>query len=336
MNRCLLIALLSIGFGLPSLQAQATDSVATWTATLQTGTVIQRGVAIERLSNLPAGMLPSATRSVMIAELNRLNGQRMRKEWNDAPEGTVDYYMSLVGAVAGVETPEAFRALIPAVGIGPGVGESVARLGDDAIPALQDMIAREFEKDAALSTLGLVWYWADSTASPLTAAGGAAIIASFERAYESSDLITLLGLKTGLRNTGDPAMLALAQALLAKTQAAGGIQIYIARAVPDVITALESRERTFTTPQLAARALRNIRFVCAAPGAGPRQGVCESLTNTMSESVKQIDAGQATPAKNGLANVIRIADRARADGVLNDAEYALTGGAAQRVLGRLQ
>jgi hypothetical protein len=56
----------------------------------------------------------------------------------------------------------------------------------------------------------------------------------------------------------------------------------------------------------------------------------------MSESVKQIDAGQATPAKNGLANVIRIADRARADGVLNDAEYALTGGAAQRVLGRLQ
>lgn len=234
--RHLIAALLVLATGARALAGQATpDSVSLWTIQIGQGTSGDRAIALGKLSELPPVALPPNTQQAIIAELLRLNVELLdHAPWSD--DGAGDYYMSLVGAVASLETPDAYRALIPSVGVSSGVARRVARLGDEAVPALLDLINRSYEHDAALGTLGLVLRWADSTGAPLTSASRSLILQSFLQAYADTTYRLQLGLLMGLRSAADTSLLPLARALQAKALARG--DVFIVNSLKPVITKL--------------------------------------------------------------------------------------------------
>lgn len=312
-----------------------TDSLPIWTSWVQSGSSVQKSRAIARLSEVPVALLPQSTQSVMIAEAERLNTARMSLPSGSVEDPGGDYYMSVVLAVARLETPAAYRAIIPGVGISRSIAERVALLGDEAVPELKALLARHSDPDATLATLGLVWFWADSTGAPLSAASRASILDALIDAYPDTSFQSQLGLSSALSTAGDAAMLSLAVSAEAKLRAAGGPLTYVANEMSEVVSDLERRETKLSSGMIVRRLERNVRAVCANRRA-PQQGTCSSLAQIVSEVARQIDNGRTAPARQGLDSMVGIAQRAHADGVLTDASYALVGGTAERLLRHLE
>ena len=107
----------------------------------------------------------------MIAELVRLHAGMMSGSQQNPSEGGelfADYYMNLVSEVAALRTKDAGVALAPAVAVSSGIARFVARQGDAGVAAVIPVLAQGYEVSSALETLGFAWFWADSTASPLS------------------------------------------------------------------------------------------------------------------------------------------------------------------------
>ncbi|MEP6730307.1 MAG: hypothetical protein ABJE10_06705 [bacterium] len=333
MIRYLWVMLFVLATGATETLAQSTpDSVAIWTSQLGRGTNAARADALGGLSLIPRSALPAATQRVMIAELKRLNAQVLaRTPWTE--EATGDYYMSLVSAVAALETAEAYRALIPSIGVSLGVGRRVARLGDEAVPALRDLISRGYEKDVAIGTLGLVSFWADSTGAPLSAASRSDILEMLLRAYVDTTDDAQLGLLMGLRNAGDPTLLPLARALQGKARSQD--DIYIANSLTPVIATLDARNRQLSLADLLRMVQRNVQSICVRAAPSNRKGICQAVQNEMTENVRHIERGEMPAARNGLTSALKAAERARDGGYITNAEYALIAGGIQEILSRL-
>ncbi|MHB1311829.1 MAG: hypothetical protein ACYC3L_07405 [Gemmatimonadaceae bacterium] len=318
----------------------AADSVGRWTRAIQTGTLAARDSALTRLAALPAGALPSETRRILVAELNRvhqaiLSGGAIGVPGEDE-ELVGDYYMELVGVVSGFGTKEAALALAPAVTVSGGVARRVARYGDAAVTVLMPLLERRYNEDDVLAALGLVWFWADSTGSPLSDRSRAQIIAALTAAAGSGVHRDMLGLQGALEEIHDPAFLPFARQVrdFAATRGVLG-RSTVATMEDDVIPHLTALASSRSPASLANGLARMVTAVCATDAPGRRHGACESIANGVGAASNHVANGRVTPARNGFESVGRKIDKAYADGAFSAAEHALLGGNVAMVLQRL-
>ena len=345
MTRRLRVPLVLVGLALASRARPAAgqapaESIAVWTERLRSGSLTDRADAIGKLAAQNPQLLPSGTRDAIVAELRRINDATL----NDAPIDGIDalnseafgeYYLDLSATAARFGTPEANRALVLSVGISRGAQRRAARLGDAAIPVLQQMIDRDFEPADALETMALAWFWSDSTGAALSDESRLAITQAIVTAVRSPSAKLRSGVAGALYLIGDPAFLPLAQGAAALAQAnqdpdldAGYIRI---RALPT----LESALQRLSPIDDAERTNRVLRLLCAAPSSGPRRGACESLQNQLDDALAQLRAGRGTAAVNVLNAVADRADTALRDGAITDDEHALIAGGVRQVVARL-
>lgn len=333
-----LLALLALG---ATASAQAVpDSMPLWALAMRSGTLEQRDAALARLSGLPPESLTPEARGAIVAELVRLHesllasGQFPGNETGEMGEFFADYYMQLVSTVAAIRTPEAALALAPAVGVSGGVARRVARLGDPAVGALLPLLARGWGTVSVLNTLGLVWFWADSTGSTLSDDSRADIVSALTTAAASDSVDHLFGLIEALDDAAEPAFLPLAITVRDRQ---------VARGTPGALYARELS--TQTIPRLSALAssrpigsafasvsrmiasvcrpsarLAGSRLASARPG---RRGLCQAITSQLSSAQREFDAGKADAARSKLDDMIHQADVGLARGAISAIEREL-------------
>lgn len=324
-------------------QASA-DSVTAWTRTMQVGpTLAARDAALAKLASLSAARLPAETRRVLVAELNRVHlalkaGTAIGAVGEDE-EGFSDYYTTLVLVVAAIETPEAALSLVPAVAVSGGVARQVAQRGDTAVALLAQQLLHAVQPDehaALLESLGLAWFWADSTGSPLSDRSRAQIVAALSSAALSTTYADMVGMEVALRAIRDPGFLPLAQRVreFALTQGVRGRGTVVS-IEDDVIPPLTTLAASRSPSSLAQGLARLVTAVCGNDATGRRNGACQSLTNDVAAASNHLANGRTTPARNGFESVSKKIDRAYAEGAFSDAEHALLAGNVAIVLQRL-
>lgn len=338
-----LLALLSALGPLAAARAGAqspADSIARWTAVMQAGTLAARSAALTGLGAQPIGALPAETRRVLVAELNRVHQALITGGSLGAPgedESLLsDYYMDLVGVVAQFGTLEATVALAPAVVVSGGVARRVAQFGDAAVAALLPLLARRYNEMSVLETLGLVWFSADSTGSPLPDRSRAQIVAALTAAEGSGVHRDRLGLQGALQYINDPSFLPFAQRVryFASTRGVLGRSTVVTME-DELIPSLTALAAARTPASLANGLARVIAAVCGTDAAGRRNGVCHAVTNDVAAASNHLAHGRITPARNVLESVGKKVDQAYADGAFNAGEHALLAGNVAMLLQRL-
>lgn len=307
------------------------DSIARWTTVMQTGTLAVRSAALTGLAAQPIGALPTETRRVLVAELNRVHQALLTGGALGGPEEDEsllsDYYQELVDVVARFGTLEAALALAPAVVVSGGVARRVAQFGDAAVAALLPLLARRYNEMSVLETLGLVWFWADSTGSPLSDRSRAQIVAALTAAAGSGIHRDLLGIEMALLEIGDPAFLPLARQVRDFAASQGPRDRFTVVGMEDgVIPKLNALAAARTPASLANGLARMIAAVCGTDAAGRRNGVCHAVTNEVAAASNHLAHGRTTPARNVLEGVGKKLDQAYADGAFNAGEHALLAG----------
>ncbi len=310
---------------------------------MQMGTLAARDTALARLAALPVAVLPAETQRVLVAELNRVHQAIQAGTAPGAPgeseERFGDYYMTLVGVVANVDTPEAALALVPAVSVSGGVARRVAQLGDTAVALLIQQLQSVTQPDdhvALFQSLGLAWFWADSTGSPLSGRSRTQIVAALTAAGLSGVFSDMLGFELALLAIRDPGFLPLAQRVhdFAATQGVLGRSTVVTME-DEVIPKLTLLAASRSPAALASGLARLVTAVCGTDAAGRRQGACQSLANDIAEALRHLTDGQTTPARKGFESAAKKIDNAYADGAFNDAEHALLAGNVAMLLQRL-
>jgi len=280
-----LLAFVSAGTEAAGAQTPA-DSIARWTQALQSGSDSAKIDALDRpsgvLAGMPAQQWPRATQTALLAELNRLHAALLSGV--GVTPGTAEdhgeYYMTLAGMVAGLRTREAALALVPAVEVGTGIQQRVARYGgEDVVVPLVALVAKRYSEDDALETLGFVWFWADSTGSALSDASRGLIVSTLVAAAASLDGEIL------------PAMSA-AQAAQSNMALVQGIARMVA-----VICSNPSTGRRLGTCQATTNDVATASKHFDARRYGPARSV---LTTVAERSQRAKDSGEFTAAEYAL------------------------------------
>jgi hypothetical protein len=314
------------------------ESIAVWTQQLQSGTLADRVHGMGRLAGLNPRSLPAATQQAVVAELSRINEALENNVPVDGAtalgaEGFGEYYLDLARTARSLGTPEANRALILSVGVSLGIARRAARQGDAAILSLAHMIDQRYEPQGALETLGLAWFWADSTGAPLSDASRVVIVRALFAASHDPSPDFSAGVGAALRWIGDPAFLPLAQAITDQAQASGNVFLgyYRTQTLPALTAALNK-----VSPLASAmRTRRVVGLLCSGTVSGPRQGACESLANELDAAIAHLRAGRTRPAANVLEGLAHRAEDALAIGALTQDEATLIAGGARQVIARL-
>lgn len=319
-------------------EAQA-DSIAVWTEILRSGTLVQRVEVAGKLAAEDPASLPAATQEAVVAELVRVGAALLY----DRPiegldeldsESFGEYFLDLSVTAAGFGSPEANRALVLSVGVSRGMQRRVARLGDEAIPVLTEMIARDYQPADALETLALAWFWADSTGAFLSDESRRVILGQLTSARGSERYSLRRATSTALELTGDPGFLPLAE--WSRTSAlAAGERLIAADLEADAIPALEAAAAALSAEELAARSQRLFQVTCMDAATGPKADVCGSLDGQFDSALRDLRAGRPAAARAALEAIARGAAEAAAAEVLSGDEEALIAGGARNVLRRL-
>lgn len=332
-------------FAPPAANAQTTaDSVAYWTRIMQVGpTLAARDQALAYFKYLVPRVLPAETQRVLIAELDRVH--RALKAGTDVgapgeiPEAFDEYYETLVLLVGSFETRESDLALLSAVAVSGGVSRRVVQLGDTAVALLVQQLHSATEADehiALFQSLGLAWFWADSTGRPLSDRSRAQITAALTTGTLSGAHGDMLGVDLALQAIRDPAFLPLAQKLhaVAATRGVLGRSTEVSTRL-DRIPGLTALAAARSTASLAYGLVRLVTAVCGSDAMGRRHGACQSLANEVAAASDHLAHGRTTPARNGFEAVGKQIDQAYAAGAFSDAEHALLAGNVTMVLQRL-
>jgi hypothetical protein len=270
----------------------------------------------------------------------------------DEGELFTDYYMRLVNTVAALRTREAALALAPAVAVSGGVARRVARLGDAGVNAVLPLLARRYEESSMLQTLGLAWFWADSTHSPLSDRSRARIASAFTAAAASDSLRRILGVMTGARNAADPAFLPLLTSLRDRVDTVGGAGTVAASmitrtAIPELTRLAVARP----VADLARGAARAITAVCAPReesddergqqgnheerGQHGHSETCAALAREFASVARGIQRGRTTEVRSDLTGLSRRVEQAFAGGELTRLERDVLAGNVSMLLARL-
>ena len=336
-----LLAFISVRTEILAAQSPA-DSVARWTQALQSGSDSAKIEALDRLAGMLAGMpaqqWPRATQTALLAELNRLH-TALLSGVSVAPgtaEDHGEYYMTLAGLVAGMRTREAALALVPAVEVGTGIQQRVARYGgDDVVAPLVALVAKRYSVVDALETLGFVWFWADSTGSALSETSRGVIISTLAAAAASGEDSQIMGATAALGRMKNPSLLPLASVMRNATIAQGGLGNF-ARGNLDreIIPALSAAQSARSNAALLEGVARMVAVICASPSTSQRHGTCQSTVNDVATSAEHLSAGRNGPARNVLNTITDRLLRAKGSGEFTDTEYALLTGDLAALLAR--
>ena len=326
----------ALGASAPAGAQTAADTLESWTEALRVGSLGERVNAAGKLARRDdLAELPLETQGALVAELERVNeallgGLPLDGQEDLRGEDFGEYYMDLVTAVGHFDSREARTALIPAVAVSMRTRQRVAPLGDEAVRRLSDLIARDYEAYAALETLALAWFWADSTGAPLSERSRAIVLERIMGAIAGEDARNRMAAVGALEFTGDPAFLPLARRLAStESGSIGGIAgVY-------VVPALRTRAEESGRLDLARGTGRLIHLVCLDPPNGARQGACGSITAEYDTAMEHLQAGRTGPAATILNIVITRADQALDAGVLDEEEHALIAGGVRQVLERV-
>jgi hypothetical protein len=334
------LALLTLlGAARPTAAQVSPDSVAAWTARLQTGTLEARAGAAGKLAAQDPGSLPASTRAALIAELRRVNralaaSGRVAGAPELGGEAFAEYYLDLVIPVAHFRTREAAEALVHSVGVGRGVQRRVARHGDAVIPELAGMVERGQQAGDALETLALAWFWADSARAPLSSDSEAAIVSAFLRASTSADYRLLRSSADAFLLSADPALLPLAEFVQKQAEERG--HRLVASAIRQRTAPQLARLRDASaTSELAARVARTTAAVCRGAAERQPRTACEGVQSQLAAAHRELAGGRVPAARASLRSAAEQADRALAARTLSRAEHALLGGGARLLLDRL-
>ena len=319
-------------------EAQA-DSIAVWTEILRSGTLVQRVQVAGKLAAEDPASLPAATRDAIVAELVRVNEALLYDRPIDGldeldSESFGEYYLDLAVTAAGFGSPEANRALVLSVGVSRGTQRRAARLGDEAIPLLTEMIERDYQPADALETLALAWFWADSTGAPLSDESRGVILDQLTSATRSERYSLRRAASTALQLTGDPAFLPLAERFRTSAWEAGE-RLIAADLETDAIPALEGAAANLSVEELGVRSQRLLRLTCTRAATGPRMNVCAWLEERFEGVLRDLQAGRVAAAREALEAIVQRAGAGAATGALSADEEALIAGGARRLLGRL-
>ncbi len=334
--RSTIFALAALALGRTPLPAQTlADSVSAWTATLESGTLLQRVTAVAHLADVQLAGLPPATRSALTAELARLNDAMLNKQPIDgAPdlgsEGFGEYYLDLATTVARFNTAEANRALILSVGVSLGTERRAAEMGDDAVPVLADMIDHHYQSGDALETLALAWFWSDSTGAPLSDASRLTIVRRLAQATHSDSFDVRLSTETALQEIKDPAFLPLAGAF---TGAMAGPEPNIARLLRvEATPALDSAGALLSRAQRLDKTGRILRLLCGAPDSAPPAATCTVLTAQLDSAHDLLALNTLDEAVSHLDRLATAVDAAVSVGALTADDRVFIAGGAKAVI----
>ena len=315
------------------------DSISIWTTALQSGTPAAKAAAVDGLERTSAASLPTATAQALVAELNRVHAALLRggdPGTLDAPDDHSGYYLQLVGIVTELRTTDAALALVPAVEVSSAVEHRVARYGgDSAVTLLANLVGQRHSPDDALETLGLVWFWSDSTGSALSDASRGRIITTLTSATATGDDEDMLGVSAALRYAQDPAFLALAQTLRTVAAAQGTLGAFtVQRLDGSVLPALTAAAAARPTSALVTAIPQLITAVCSTTSSSERNGTCQSAGNDVANAGAHFAGGQFDQARQEYGSAAEKLARARDAGVFTAAEYAVMSGDIMALLAR--
>lgn len=314
------------------------DSIDVWTLQLQSGTLVERMDAAGKLRAVHESELTAAARQALVDELVRVNEFLLRNEplpgaADLTGEDVGEYYLDLVAAVARLRTREADLALVPAVGVSLGTARRAARLGDEGVVLLAELVERGYETASATEALGLAWFWADSTGAPLSEASRNTIVRTLTRAGASDTFGVMVGAASALEYMNDPAFLPLARYMAERAEAERLLALGVLRTT--TLPALEEAAASATPLELTEGSVRATAVVCGDATAGPRLGACRALENDYENALRHLRAGRAGPARRVFQAIIQRADAALEAAAITDGEHALIAGGARQVLDRL-
>jgi hypothetical protein len=349
------IALVLLAAPFVPTHAQASpQSIAAWTQKLRSGSLLERADALAELTRGPVATLPPATRLALVAELTRVHAALLAGKPIGAPDDgelVTDYYMELVDAVAELRTPEANLALAPAVAVSGGIARRVARLGDVGVNAVLPLLRRGYETSSMLETLGLAWFWADSTHARLSDRSRARIVTAFTAAAASDSLEPILGVMVGAENAADPVFLPLATSLRDRVSPLGGAQTVAASMLTTTtIPKLTALAAARSPADLARGAARAISALCTPRDAGDDEhgegardqsgqdghsSRCAALARDFSAVSRSIQLGRIAEARTTLRALGRAIEQAFAARELTRPERDLLAGNVSILLARL-
>lgn len=319
-------------FALPLSAALAqADSISIWTNALQSGDAAAKGAAVDGLSRVSTSALPPGTQQALLVELNRVHAAYLNGTDPGMPgtsEDHGDYYMRLVGIVTDLRSQDAALTLVPAIEVSGTVKRRVARYGgDSAVVLLVDLIGRRNHPDDALETLGLVWFWSDSTGSTLSEASRGRIVLALTGAAATGDDADMLGVSAALLYMKDPAFLALAQNLRSVAAAHGATGAFtVQRLDRDVLPALTVAAAARSNAALVSAIPQLIAAACSTTSNTRRQGVCQSVANAVDNASKHFASGMLDQARQEYSTALDKLARAKDAGVISAPEYALMSG----------
>lgn len=322
----------------PSSSAQqAPDSISVWTQKVRTGTLTEKAVAVDALLDVPAASLTGDAGNAIVDELNRVVGAMRTGTPGTSPDTADDhgnYFASVATLVARLDTPEAALALVPAIGISRGIQRRVARRGDLVVgPLVQAALEVPAQVDA-LETLGLVWFWSDSTSAPLSISSRSLMLTSWLNAAQQDSGSALLGLAGAVQLAADPSLTPLLDAAALTASRAGAFgQFVLSTVIQPALVTLRARQTTQSSLDLIEATQRLHAAMCDGAADG-RRGLCESTANTLEVGARHLREGRLVPARNVLEGVLDAYRRTRDKGAISDAEYALVTGSLGALLAR--
>jgi hypothetical protein len=315
----------------------AADSVGIWTGIIQSGALPQRIDAMSSLANLPPARLTPATRAAIIGELQRISDAIMSgrpiPDASSVGEAVGEYWITLASVVASFRSPEADRALVHSLPISAGIKRRVAGLGDEVVPELAAMIARNYQPAAALRTMALAWFWADSTGASLSDSSRATILHSLLGA-DTGNARLRSGIAGALLDIGDPAFLALATPLADRALARRDFSVDVVYLQQRAVPRLRSFADRLSPPELVSRTRRVLTLLCR--GNPNRQESCNALQHQLDQVTEHLGARRQAEARAALQVMIARADSDLSAGLLTDLEHALIAGGARQVLTRVR
>jgi hypothetical protein len=316
---------------------QAPDSIAVWTQKIRTGSLAEKAVAVDALLDVPAASLTGDARSAIVDELNRVVSAMRTGTPGTSPDTADDhgnYFASVATLVARLDTPEAALALVPAIGISRGIQRRVARRGDLVVVPLVHAAHEEPSQVDALETLGLVWFWSDSTSAPLSISSRSLMLTSWLSAAQEDSGSALLGLAGAVQLAADPSLAPLLDAAALTASRAGAFGQYVFSTIiqPELAT-LRARQSAQSSLELVGATQRLHAAMCEGAADG-RRGLCESTANTLEVGARHLREGRLVPARNVLEGVLDACRRARENRVVSEAEYALLTASLSALLAR--
>ena len=308
-----------------SAQDVAPPSIDSLTTVLDSPDADSRAEAISVLGTLDPSLLPSKTRTRLIALLEAAAARRAaprEPDGQDTAEG--ENLVQLVRLVARLQDPAATRALaLGGINVNAASQRFVASQGDAALPFLLE--AERLDTMQRSSVTITRAYMLGEFGSRLSAAGRTQTLAAIRGTALADPITFAQAAQLGGIVTAVP----LVQ-IVVDTEPTGLEKTILSDAL-DSLVAMRSRT---SASGIASNIALSLDALCNG-AQGARLGACQAMRNELDNATKQIAEQRSIPARNALnALSARAADAVR-QGAFEPWEGTLVSGTAVHLVSRI-